>query len=585
MISARDLGAPPLRLGRRRRPRELADPLPVLGEGLLPFWDPLTIKELKGLSRHWQSYVGRVLYVGLVACVLLRWWSETVGHPEQFMNSEIAVLGRTLFTIFAPGQMLLVALAAISAGSDMITKEVRAGTLGLLHLGSVSPGRIIASKWKAVMLSATSLMLSGLPVMASCIYLGGVGPWEVMWSFTLTWVLAALGAAFSIGLSARSHSPLTPIVKSAAKILGSALVLLPFSAGAGFVFFATACVHPLYAAVAALIGRPGEWEIYAWIPCSIFTLWYSLRVLRTAGILLRARVLNPPPPPRPMNDPELLERNYRRLTLGGPRVVTVQRRIWNRHELLWKEWMTRPATRLPLDARCAIGVVLSLLLWVVWACSYEGRVLGPFYFLGSVFLSLAALNGAVLFRGDAIKIDMLHSTPLSTRRILFTKLFAGLCSPEALFGIVLAMAGVMGWFWEAGPRVCALAAGASLLYLLFAFGVGAAASLCSSNVRSALLVSGGILGLLAIGVPWIASTLLPLGGALSSLIGRTVICVSVTDFLEGFRTTIEQRAAGVRIDADAALWRAVPFVAVYSGLLIALLAAIFVRFRRLSGRN
>jgi ABC-type transport system involved in multi-copper enzyme maturation permease subunit len=585
MSYARHLAAPTLRLGIRRPRKVAAEPLPALGEGLFPLWDPLTVKELNGLSRHWQSYVGRVLYVGLVACVLLRWWSEMAGHPGRFTNSEFAVFGRTLFTFFAPGQMALVTLAAISAGSDMITKEVRAGTLGLLHLASVTPGRIVVSKWKAVMLSATSLVLSGLPIMAICIYLGGVGVWELVWSFTMTWVLAALGAAISIGFSARSHGPLTPIVKSAGVILGSALVLLPFVAGASPLFFLASCIHPVYAAVAALIGRPGEWQLGAWISSAVFTLVFCARRLRSTSALVRGRVLNPPPPPRPMNDPELFECNYRRLTLGGPRVVTVKRRIWKRHELLWKEWMTRPATRLPLDARCVIAGVLALLMEVVWECSYRGRALEPFYFLGSVFLALAALNGAVLFRSDALKIDMLLSTPLSTRRIVFTKLCAGLCSPEALVGLALAMAGVLGWYSEAGAAVCSVALLGSLLFLVFAFGLGATASLCSRSVRSALLVSGGILGLLAIGVPWIAATLLPLGGPLSAVIGRTVNSISVTGFLEGFRATMEQRMAGARADARGALRGAVPFCAVYAGLIVALVVAIFIRFRRISGRR
>jgi len=585
MNTARELEVPIPRPGRRPRVEERKAPLPRLGEGLLPLLDPLTVKELRALSRHWQSYVGRVLYVGLVACVLLRWWSETTSHPGRFSSSEFAVLGRTLFEMFVAGQMALVTLAAISAGSDMITKEVRAGTLGLLHLASVSPGRIAASKWKAVMLSATTLALSGLPVMAICIYLGGVGLWELAWSFTLTWTLAAGGASLSILYSARAHGPLVPILKSTAVILGSAVLLIPVAAGDRMLLGFVALFHPIYAAVAAEVGRPGQWEIFAWIGATAFTLWLTANVLRSAAVGVHQRVIDPPPPPRPMNDPELYERNYRRLTRGGPRVVTVHRRIWNRHELLWKEWITRPATRLPMDARCTIALVIAGLLWVLWECSYEGRALGPFYFLGSVFLTLASLNGAVLFRGESLKIDMLLSTPLSTRRIIFTKLLAGLCSPETLVAIGFALAATAGWFSEAGGAAWGIAALGSVTFLLFAFALGAAASLCTRNVRSALMVSSGILGLLAIGMPWIASTLQPLGGGATIWLARTAEAVTVTGYLEGFRTTLEERMAGKTVDLGKALRGAVPFCVLYTTLIAALLGAIFHRFRRLTGRT
>ena len=316
---------------RSRKRRSQVERIPRFGDGLLPPLDPLTIKELKGLSRRWQNHVGRVIYVGLVACVLLRWWSEVAGHPGRYSNSDFAVFGRTLFEIFAPGQMILVTLAAISAGSDMITKEVRSGTLGLLDLASVSPGQIAASKWKAVMLSATTLLLCGLPVMAICVYLGGVGPWELAWSFSLTWTLAALGAAFSIRYSAICNSPLTAILKTIGVILGSALILLPFVAGGDLLLFVASLLHPIYAAVAAARGRPGELQIFGWVCSAVFSLSLTGVLLQSAGLLVRRRVVEPLPTPRPMNDPELFEQNYRRLTLRGPRIVTVRRRIWNRH--------------------------------------------------------------------------------------------------------------------------------------------------------------------------------------------------------------------------------------------------------------
>ena len=139
----------------------------------------------------------------------------------------------------------------------------------------------------------------------------------------------------------------------------------------------------------------------------------------------------------------------------------------------------------------AIAVVLAFLIWVVWECSYEGWSSEPLFFLGAVFLVLATLNGAVLFGSekDGMKLDMLLSTPLSSRRIVGTKLLAGLVSPEALVVIAYWLAAVRGWFAVAGWAGYGAAALASLLFLLFGYGLGAAASLYTKTVRGAVLFS------------------------------------------------------------------------------------------------
>jgi hypothetical protein len=96
-------------------------------------------------------------------------------------------------------------------------------------------------------------------------------------------------------------------------------------------------------------------------------------------------------------------------------------------------------------------------------------------------------------------------------------------------------------------------------------------------VRSAVLLSAGMIGLLVAGVPWIAGMLPPLGSrgegwTLAQIAG----CIDVIGVLEGFR--------GQSIDFGAALRRSAVFSGVYAGLTVAILAAIFHRFRRITGR-
>src|SRR4029079_2049488 len=82
--------------------------------------------------------------------------------------------------------MLMVTIAAVVSSADRVIREDRAGTLGLLLLTPLTARRVLISKWKASMAQAGSLILCGLPVVAVCVYLGGVGPLELLWCFSLT---------------------------------------------------------------------------------------------------------------------------------------------------------------------------------------------------------------------------------------------------------------------------------------------------------------------------------------------------------------------------------------------------------------
>jgi hypothetical protein len=75
--------------------------------------DPVTVKEIYGISRRGQTYAGRVLYVGVIALILYEFWSLNVSQVPFLSPSAYAALGRNQFQQFVPFQMLMVTLAAI----------------------------------------------------------------------------------------------------------------------------------------------------------------------------------------------------------------------------------------------------------------------------------------------------------------------------------------------------------------------------------------------------------------------------------------------------------------------------------------
>jgi len=108
------------------------------------FIDPLSVKELSGIARRWQTYIGRCVYVGLISVIVWIFWSNLSRGGGWMSPSAYAELGRSLFYSFYVLQMVVVTFGGISAGSDMITREIRGGTLGLLAL---TPQRSAVEVW------------------------------------------------------------------------------------------------------------------------------------------------------------------------------------------------------------------------------------------------------------------------------------------------------------------------------------------------------------------------------------------------------------------------------------------------------
>ena len=79
-------------------------------------------------------------------------------------------------------------------------------------------------------------------------------------------------------------------------------------------------------------------------------------------------------------DKEKIEAQLRELDALRRNVetLTIQRRIWERWELLWMDWISRPATRFPGSARIAVCTVAGFLMCVLWLCSYGGYYIEGF---------------------------------------------------------------------------------------------------------------------------------------------------------------------------------------------------------------
>jgi ABC-type transport system involved in multi-copper enzyme maturation permease subunit len=482
-----------------------------------PVLDPVTVKEIFGISRRGQTYVGRVIYVGLIGLILYQFWSYNIARQPFLSPSAYAALGRDLFRQFVPMQMFMVGLASIGAAADRIIREERAGTLGLLLLTPLSARRIAFAKWKAAMAQAGSLILCGLPVVAVCVYLGSVGPWDLLWCFAVTLSMAMLGAAFALRASAIYATVPRALVMAFLYLIGYTLLplILIFVAGVGAIF-AAPFLNPVYSVYWLVIEKTTASDsiwVYAWIPATLVSFIASWYIVGRVGPLIERRVKVPKLPTLPIVDPEMPA-----AVLPTPKklsdrpVVRLTREVWERDPLLWKEFLTRGGSRWSAEVKSMFLVYSLIFISLFWLFSQAGHSLGCFAFLGVLFCFLALVNGASLFapEKEGRKMEMLLSSPVTSAGIVRSKLLAGMASPESVRVLLLALATAVGFSWWSGPGILVYV-GVLMLFLVFVFMLSAAASLHANSLQGAALGTAGILCCLLLVVPIIVSVLTPPG--------------------------------------------------------------------------
>ena len=465
------------------------------------FLDPVAVKELSGTARRWQTYVTRGIYVALCGIVLWNFTDE-IQNVSAARNSPSAYarLGRDIFQAFILLQSALVMLSGASAASDLLSKEVRLGTLGVLACSPLSPWRIAFGKWKAAMAQTLSLLLCGLPVLAVCVYLGGVAPGDLLSGFSISIAAACLASGVGLYFSSLFRS-------LAASLLVSVAVLAVYVFGPTYwdrdplwtPFFTH--TQLAYALQYSLFQRGSSlaWLADAWMTACVVTLAVTLVLIRAAASRIALLAVRTPTVPWITRFFAALDRYYESHNPGNILLFSRGDAVWETNPLLWKELQTRASGRL----RNSVRISLVLLMILALTFSVELRYLNiPIWICTLLLWFLALSNGASLFvkEKEERKWDILLATPLGSRDILGAKLLAGLVP------VVPALA-VLALFWltsiainrltPADIAVSLMSVGlpAALAYLLGAVCSLRARSLRTSFMTALSLVAGIILGI------------------------------------------------------------------------------------------
>jgi len=538
--------------------------------------DPVALKELRGVSRRWQTYVGRCLYVGITAVLLHQYWKDNLvaaeGEEPTTSISQYAVLGRAIFERCEWVSLALTVLAAVIAGAEMIARETRAGTLGLLLLTPLTPHRVVLGKWKGAMMIALALYLCSIPVLAIAVYLGGVGPADLARSAAFTLGLASTSAALGLYSSARLKSAGAAVAATLPMVLG---MFLAFRAADVLV---TIFAGLVFGTGAILAHQGGIATTFVALLSTILALHAAVRQVRFRTVSIEGEADHA----RELRTLALDEVREKRGT-RPQRLLLRWRSVWEGNPLLWKEFTLRPALRIREDWRARSYVFLFFIFLVSWVgTSYHGGR-GFFPLWGAFFVIVSIVGGCLLFapEKEGRQWLLLLSTPVTPSEIVRAKLLCGLIFPEALGMIVLYVLAIAVWLgFQRMEVLTGLIAGATL-FLLFCYALSAAASLRVRTARTAFLFTAGVVAFLVTLPPLLSGALRPLAGA------RSPIWIVVWNWFDAIdpvmvfdRFALDPRyPTAVSAEAIDGLLR---FFAIYLPLTLLLPVEMVLRFRKIA---
>jgi len=542
--------------------------------------DPLAIKELSGSTRRWQTYAGRGFYVA--GFILILWnYSDRFTQSARWMSqSEYAQLGRDLFQSFFGLQMFLATLVSVSAASDLITKEIRAGTLSILTCSPLSPARIAVGKWKAAFAQSSLMILCGAPVFAFCVYLGGATAWDLTYSLALSFASAALGAATALYFSTRFRSGVTALLVSFGVLTVYALFPLLYmdSQNRSVLGTLTHLTHLVDAADIALNSRQSTREGEGgWISAVILTAIIVWALLRRTAARIAQLALSTPGPSLLSRIFVSLDRFYEDISperLRGIRLLPSRDGVWETNAVIWKELQTRASGRVRNSVR--ISLLLLLILAGSFWISLDYLALPVFATTGILWvLSLSNETSLFVTEKEERKWDILLATPLRSAEILVAKLLAGLV-PVLPTAITVVLFWTALHFTHRLEQATLFVAFSSIFFpAALAYVLGAVCSLKARSLRGAFLTALSLLAGLMVVLPALQTyrqSSLDRSSWYSPLATLFWLC---DRGLSNWHPTTPDR-----ILLNAAL-----LGGLYSAILLLLLLHLFLRFDRISGRS
>ena len=388
----------------------------------------------------------------LLAIAALLWLLWPAGGLQDVAGQQ----ARSIFTVLAIGELVLVALFAPAFTSASITLEKERNTWESLFASPMKPWEIAVGKMVGSLTFLMLVTLTGATALAAPLLLGGVDLTEVLAAGGMLLITAAYMGLIGLLVSIIAHRSYRSVIITYCILLAVlflvAIPIWPISKnlitrtgpGVQKMLHLLASLSPLQAMLSLVMpdsayttgaaGMPPFWQTYLVVGI--------LAILAIAGICLY-KLHRPIAPPRPREQLRIVERGQLSarsvLFLIDPRKRKRDIRWWQ-NPVLIKEFRTRPMLQTHWLMRAVLSaLVASILLMVVvifGVGEYVSESLStPLLAATVVAILMAALvilvgpamtSGAICADRESGVWDLLRVTRMSSWRIVSGKFQASI---------------------------------------------------------------------------------------------------------------------------------------------------------------
>ena len=169
-------------------------------------------RELLRASRRWQTAGLRASYAAVLLIVIGFFWREQVLKALEYDPTALSWAGRRIFEGYTFVQCWMLVLLTPILVAQGIIEERNAGTLKLLAITRLTPRRLLVGKLASRLLMVEAVVLAGLPFLALCLSLGGVGPGQVLNVFLQANAMMLGLAGVTCFVSLYASGPIIPAI-------------------------------------------------------------------------------------------------------------------------------------------------------------------------------------------------------------------------------------------------------------------------------------------------------------------------------------------------------------------------------------
>jgi ABC-type transport system involved in multi-copper enzyme maturation permease subunit len=550
---------------------------------------PVFVNEWLTMSRRWQLYAGRTLFVAVLLVGLWSAWVSRASNQGVSTLQIMASVGEGFFNAIVFTQLTLTLMVAPASTAGAICQDRSSGTLEQLLTTDLSDSEIVLGKLAARLLPMVGLVTCALPALALCTLLGGVDPLALAGAFLITVGLAVLGCTLALTFSLWAAKPYE-VLMATYGAYGIWLLSIPTWDFLGWHWRIPTSpdwaipFSPFYLAFAPYV-QPGKVGVLSYL--GFFAAMLAISAVLAAIAIKRMRAVITERLGRPAfsNAPNAGRPGQWRRSNAWRRLRTDRDLSLDDGPVLWYETRRRvysPWIQWMIRLYLALALVFSMLALFDISQTYSSSGFSgltgwlPAYVVAfQVIISLpvlllAAVTAVVEERVQG-SLDVLLATPLSTRRIVLTKWW---CAFRAI-PLFLALPAVLT-IASAWPNGAWAVAGWLGLYVFTAAAmwtsIGLAISIWIKRMGRAIAIAVAIYALVCLGWPVLMTSMFAASGMGAAAISPFYACF---DLLLG---TYSQESF------DALFVWALFWIAGQSLVALGLLIASLLSFDRCLGR-